>query len=905
MKPSLLFFALFYVNSLFGQPTVELENKYSKHLEGQFKSYEILKFSKNELEQLYNNNSAQLNLNLDLGGSRLSVELFGFKMFSSDYQAIKFKDGKQQISKQRPNISFYKNYPQNSNGSGGFVCISKQHLFAHFLRDNKSYFIEPLVWYLPKADPYQFICYEANDVIQSNAVSCLAVQSKQWANKSEQHLQAKNRFNHCLLVEVALAFDKTIFDWLGSESAVEAWGASILGLVNMNYDNEFDHGLELVVSASYVATSPSSDPWWNINDISAHLDAHYNWGNGGGYGGASYDVATAWTRKYTSGPVGVSILESVCTSDRYNVCSAFSNSSNISRQLQAHEMGHNFSAIHDGPGSPHIMAAGVNGSSSWSAQSISLINNHINSRWCLDPCINGAPPSAKFIASTQLGCAPFQVQFSDLSTQQPTTWLWTFPGGTPSSSTSQNPIVSYTTHGVYDVSLEATNAFGVGEKTEYNYINVIEPAVPEFDHLIQERHVFFTNQSKFASSFEWDFGDGTKSMQENPEHDYKKDGDYTVVFKATNYCGSKTISKRIQIKTRPLANFAIDSMQRFCAPTIVEITDQSTNNVLEYFWSFPNGEPSFSTDKNPKVKYERRGEYDVSLVVKSKFYSDSIKKKGFIKIDSLPENEFSYRIQGLTLQMDNKSKNVQKSFWTFGRVGSSTEYSPSFTFSAEGEYMISLQTSNNCGISFDSQWVDMYLIPKVDFKVETQEICVGKELKLISQCSRDVSDWQWNIQGGIPSFSKEKNPVVTFGKPGLYNVKLEVKNSNGSNSITKTNFIKVLSSLRCPVLSKHYEEGDNEESFFDSSNKISLVEDQCFAVKQLNNFIFITHCEKIENFDLKMINLLNQSFINKGWVCDQLSENELVVKMDNQLHGLFFFVVMINQKTFITRYLGL
>jgi PKD repeat protein len=69
------------------------------------------------------------------------------------------------------------------------------------------------------------------------------------------------------------------------------------------------------------------------------------------------------------------------------------------------------------------------------------------------------------------------VAFTDLSTNNPTSWSWTFEGGTPSSSTAQNPTVTYNTAGTYDVTLTATNAGGDGVETKTNYITV-EAAPP-------------------------------------------------------------------------------------------------------------------------------------------------------------------------------------------------------------------------------------------------------------------------------------------------------------------------------------------------------------------------------------------------------------------------------------------
>jgi PKD repeat protein len=85
----------------------------------------------------------------------------------------------------------------------------------------------------------------------------------------------------------------------------------------------------------------------------------------------------------------------------------------------------------------------------------------------------GSPPVADFNAISTTICAGTQAVFSDLSTGAPTQWLWTFTGGTPSSSTSQNPIITYNTPGVYDVSLTATNANGSDGETRIGYITVV------------------------------------------------------------------------------------------------------------------------------------------------------------------------------------------------------------------------------------------------------------------------------------------------------------------------------------------------------------------------------------------------------------------------------------------------
>ena len=77
-------------------------------------------------------------------------------------------------------------------------------------------------------------------------------------------------------------------------------------------------------------------------------------------------------------------------------------------------------------------------------------------------------------------CGGDDVQFFDESYNNITSWNWTFPNGTPSSSSVQNPMVSYSGSGSFDVTLEVTDALGnTMSQTFPNFISVIgNPGYP-------------------------------------------------------------------------------------------------------------------------------------------------------------------------------------------------------------------------------------------------------------------------------------------------------------------------------------------------------------------------------------------------------------------------------------------
>ncbi len=125
----------------------------------------------------------------------------------------------------------------------------------------------------------------------------------------------------------------------------------------------------------------------------------------------------------------------------------------------------------------------ANGTGNWSyggalSGSLTAIatNNINNNSSANSPCFfitNSTVPLANFMAITTDFCGSGCTSFLDFSTGQPTSWSWTFPGGTPSTSNLQNPQnICYSAPGTYDVTLVATNGSGSDTRTLTGYITV-------------------------------------------------------------------------------------------------------------------------------------------------------------------------------------------------------------------------------------------------------------------------------------------------------------------------------------------------------------------------------------------------------------------------------------------------
>ena len=151
------------------------------------------------------------------------------------------------------------------------------------------------------------------------------------------------------------------------------------------------------------------------------------------------------------------------------------------------------------------------------------------------------------------------VNFTDLSTNTPDFWSWSFSGGTPNSSASQNSSITYNTAGIYQVELTASNN-GCSDtelKTAYIHVNAVgTPPVTDFSaietNVCENTIIQFTDLStNTPTAWTWSvspmvgvsYVNGTDVNSQNPEISFAQAGSYTVSLTATNADGSDDESK--------------------------------------------------------------------------------------------------------------------------------------------------------------------------------------------------------------------------------------------------------------------------------------------------------------------------------------------------------------------------
>ena len=158
-----------------------------------------------------------------------------------------------------------------------------------------------------------------------------------------------------------------------------------------------------------------------------------------------------------------------------------------------------------------------------------------------------ALPTAAFTTGADTsGCAPLTVSFINQSIGADS-YLWTFSGGDPASSTEQNPTVIYETPGIFPVELLAVNESGTDQFLMNDLVEVLPLPFAEISFVADSLEVDFMATGEAVDSYFWQFGDGNSSTEQNPSHTYANGGTYTVELSVSNDCGTVSFSEILEL----------------------------------------------------------------------------------------------------------------------------------------------------------------------------------------------------------------------------------------------------------------------------------------------------------------------------------------------------------------------
>ncbi len=417
-----------------------------------------------------------------------------------------------------------------------------------------------------------------------------------------------------------------------------------------------------------------------------------------------------------------------------------------------------------------------------------------NTKGCADsvtfPVIVHPPLLIDFTYDTV--CKGMPTTFHDsIITQgiQISAWLWDFGDG--NSSSLPDPVHSYSMPGLYNVVLTVYDTNGCSESV--NHVVRVYPN-PESDYSVSAACLgdttWFYDLSDTTGapiiSWQWDFGDGFVSFQQNPGHVYTQDSAYQVSLMVTDTNGCSMLEiKSLIVEPLPVAAFTYDTVCYGSNVTFVDSSYSPTGSITNWQWDFDDGTSSGLAVPPPHI-YAASGTYNVELsVIDHKGCTQSVVHP--ITVFQEPFAEFNYNTP-LCLGDTNFFTDLSNGFgmpvtkweWSFGDGNIDTLQNPVHIYSQPGNYNVNLliTTFNGCvGNISKSIYVSAY--PDVDF-ISNSSLCHQDSILFIDNTNANgtqLNTWYWDFGDGTNS--SQSNPVHIYYLADTLDIKLVVDNIYG------------------------------------------------------------------------------------------------------------------------------
>lgn len=402
-------------------------------------------------------------------------------------------------------------------------------------------------------------------------------------------------------------------------------------------------------------------------------------------------------------------------------------------------------------------------------------------------------------------CSNDTLKFSDLTRSKTsiTSFKWNFgeAGALTNSQTTRNAMHKYSASGTYRVSLVVLNADNYLDSWVQSVTIFASPFILKtLNNVCIGEQTTMTDFSQAngetITGWNWNLGDGppaTIKTSKSITHTYANPGAFKVLLRVStvNGCFSiDTFDYIVHDKTAP----AFDPKD-VCFGQSVLFDDQSTVTAPDLIstrkWDLGDG--FTSTNKTLSRKYAAPGLYNVKLISYSNYIGqkgacrDSIVKP--VRVYALPDVSYSPSrtcFEEETVFTDNTNimnpDYAATYAWTFGNGATDTTmYGARHTYAGAGAFKTRLTVVSNAGcVGTDTLTVNVYPKPTAGYTVK--EKCFGDSTAFTRQgqfspALEAKTTYSWLIDGSLAYFTK--TPKVLFAAPGIHNVVMLAKTSEG------------------------------------------------------------------------------------------------------------------------------
>jgi hypothetical protein len=455
-------------------------------------------------------------------------------------------EGKTKI-RYTPKVKTYKGV--FADGRDGYIRLTMNEGFMYAsINDNgHEYFIEPLTYYDHQSAPSdQFVIYDAQSLKPAHKEKkCFRPDIIQ-EHVPERGTGSRTAGN-CYEVNLAIMADYSMYSdpsHAGLDAVIDHLVA-VMNNVQANYEyngtTNFNDGILFKISELVVSICSTCDQLSSTTNPNNLLNEFSAWVDNNGFN-HPFHAAHFWSnRDFVGSTVGLAYQSSnlFCANRARTVLEDWTSTAALLKTMVAHEVGHNFNGVHDGS-TGLILSPTVSITDSWSTTSKSAINTQISMQAaCLSSCDPPVCPRVEDVQITNINPGSFTISWTHTPQQSyiikvketgSTTFLNEF-------STTQNTITitptGYAICKKYDV-LVYNNCSG-GTLGAAARILMRAPTTQGCSDFAINKIVGwsgstlnFIDKSLNASSWQWNFGNGQSSTQQNPSVTFNTPGNYDV-----------------------------------------------------------------------------------------------------------------------------------------------------------------------------------------------------------------------------------------------------------------------------------------------------------------------------------------------------------------------------------------
>ncbi|MBW8683578.1 PKD domain-containing protein [Chitinophaga rhizophila] len=302
--------------------------------------------------------------------------------------------------------------------------------------------------------------------------------------------------------------------------------------------------------------------------------------------------------------------------------------------------------------------------------------------------------------------------------------------------------------------------------------------------------VKLTNKSEGANSWNWDFGDGQTSTQQNPTVTYKSLGSFNIKLTANSSSGCAITTENTVTLAKPEV-YAFASVPEGCIGLTTTFSSYVSNgdSIISYEWDLGDGSPK-SAAANPTHTYSNEGTYPVSLTYVTKNGCKgtvSLHSYNAIRVYKRPKPDFSSpeapEICGNNMVHFKGTTDVGDSWtWDFGdNTGAGYSQNTQHSYRKPGTFTVSLTVSNfSCSEKVTKTAYITAITPFARFSLQSIDCNNRTELRFDEKSLGNITSWKWSWGDGKEESYTTKSKLVKhiYAKTGTYKVKLTVSDGN-------------------------------------------------------------------------------------------------------------------------------